>query len=234
VPLGAAFPALGFASSSVSMLWLSWLTMPPFVSADPSPVARWRELLTLRVQFALFREFPTAGLGGVHGPSADQQSQRGEVALAVRPGRLRTLGRVWVSSAGAVADLPDLGGPDTRSNSRMGALRASELASPERYYGQLSAAFSRVAKFRGGQRIDASTASVSHLEDRHSFSGAHELAGCHQARSIGANDQNMRQMQRGHHQGICRSSTAAAFRTARERCSMTRVGGIDAVTPLPG
>jgi hypothetical protein len=59
---------------------------------------------------------------------------------------------------------------------------------------KFGAAFGRVAKFLGGQRIDASAASISRLENRHSFAGAHEFAGGHQARSTSSNDDNMRQM----------------------------------------
>ena len=54
------------------------------------------------------------------------------------------------------------------------------------------AAFSGVAKFLGGQRVDAPAASVSRLEDCHPFARAHELAGRHQARSTSADDQKMR------------------------------------------
>jgi hypothetical protein len=49
-------------------------------------------------------------------------------------------------------------------------------------------AFSRVAEFLGRQRVDAPAASVSRLEDRHSFARAHELAGRHQTRSTRADD----------------------------------------------
>jgi hypothetical protein len=38
-------------------------------------------------------------------------------------------------------------------------------------------AFSRVAKFLGGERVDAAAASLSRLEDRHSFARAREFAG---------------------------------------------------------
>jgi hypothetical protein len=56
---------------------------------------------------------------------------------------------------------------------------------------ELGAALRRVAKFLGWQRVDASPASVSRLEDRHPFSRACKLAGGHQARSAGADDQEM-------------------------------------------
>ena len=65
---------------------------------------------------------------------------------------------------------------------------------------KFGAALGRVAKFLGGQRVDASATSVSGVEDRDAFAGAHQLAGRHQARSTSADDDNMRQMQRGHRQ----------------------------------
>ena len=76
---------------------------------------------------------------------------------------------------------------------------------------EFGAAFRRVAKLLGGQRVDASAASVSRLEDRNSFARAHELAGRHQARSTSADDQDMRRMQRDHGQGIWVPSAATAF-----------------------
>jgi len=59
---------------------------------------------------------------------------------------------------------------------------------------KLGAALRRVAKFRGGQRVDASAASLSRLKDSHSFACACKLAGSHEARSARANDQKMRRM----------------------------------------
>jgi hypothetical protein len=53
---------------------------------------------------------------------------------------------------------------------------------------KFGAAFSRVAKFLGGQRVDAPAASVSRLEDRNSLARARELASRHQPRSTSADD----------------------------------------------
>jgi hypothetical protein len=57
---------------------------------------------------------------------------------------------------------------------------------------KLRAALRRVAKFFGGQRVDASAASVSRLENGHSLACACELAGSHQARCAGADHHEMR------------------------------------------
>jgi len=59
---------------------------------------------------------------------------------------------------------------------------------------ELGATLRLVAKFLGGQRIDASAASVSRLNDSHNFAGACQLAGSHQARGTSTNDQNVRQV----------------------------------------
>jgi hypothetical protein len=59
---------------------------------------------------------------------------------------------------------------------------------------KFGAALRRIAKLLDGQRVDAPAASISRLEDRHSFARSHELAGRHQARSTSADDQYMRQM----------------------------------------
>jgi hypothetical protein len=56
---------------------------------------------------------------------------------------------------------------------------------------ELGAAFRRVSKFLGRQRVDASAVSVSRLEDSHPFARACEFAGSHQARSTRADDQEM-------------------------------------------
>jgi hypothetical protein len=56
---------------------------------------------------------------------------------------------------------------------------------------ELGAALGRVSKFLGAQRVDASAASVSRLEDRHPFARKSELARCHQARSARTDDQEV-------------------------------------------
>jgi hypothetical protein len=56
---------------------------------------------------------------------------------------------------------------------------------------ELGSALRRVAKFIGRQRVDASAASVSRLEDGHLFARASKLARSHQARSARADDQEM-------------------------------------------
>ena len=75
---------------------------------------------------------------------------------------------------------------------------------------KFSAAFCPVAEFLGGQRVDASAASISRLENRYLLACSRELAGRHQSCGTGADDQNVRQM-RGHRQGICVPSAATAF-----------------------
>jgi hypothetical protein len=57
---------------------------------------------------------------------------------------------------------------------------------------ELGAALSQIAEFFHRQRVDASAASLSPLEDRHPFSRASELARGHQARSTRADDQEVR------------------------------------------
>jgi hypothetical protein len=59
---------------------------------------------------------------------------------------------------------------------------------------KLGAALCRIAKFLGGERVDASAASVSRLEYGHSFTCASKQAGSHQARSASTNDQKIRQI----------------------------------------
>jgi hypothetical protein len=54
---------------------------------------------------------------------------------------------------------------------------------------ELSAALRRVSKFR--QWVDASTASISRLEDGHLLAGACKLASGHQARGARADDQEV-------------------------------------------
>ena len=84
---------------------------------------------------------------------------------------------------------------------------------------KLGAALRRVAKFLGGQRVDAPAASVSRLEDRHSFAGARQLAGRHQARGAGADDHEIFRMQWGRHarrSGSIRCRLLADMRRRRE------------------
>jgi hypothetical protein len=58
---------------------------------------------------------------------------------------------------------------------------------------ELSAALRRVSKFLSRQRVDASTASISRLEDRHLFAGACKLAAGYQARGARADDHEVGQ-----------------------------------------
>src|SRR5712691_11162328 len=67
---------------------------------------------------------------------------------------------------------------------------------------KLGPALRRVAKFLGGQRVDASAASVSRLEYGHSLACACELAGRHQPRSPGADHHEMGWMLRRHRSPI--------------------------------
>ena len=59
---------------------------------------------------------------------------------------------------------------------------------------KFGAAFSRIAKSLGRQRVNASAASVSRLQDSHPLAGAGKLAGSHQSGSARADDQEIRQM----------------------------------------
>ena len=56
---------------------------------------------------------------------------------------------------------------------------------------ELGAAIRRVSKFLRRQRVDASAATGSRLENSHPFSRACKLSGGHQARSARADDQEM-------------------------------------------
>src|ERR1700740_2640112 len=58
---------------------------------------------------------------------------------------------------------------------------------------ELSAALRRISKFLSRQWVDASTASISRLEDGHLFAGACKLASGHQTRGACADDQEVRQ-----------------------------------------
>src|SRR5215472_18308512 len=58
---------------------------------------------------------------------------------------------------------------------------------------KLSAALRRVSKFLSRQWVDASTASISRLEDGHLFAGACKLARGHQARGARADNHKVGQ-----------------------------------------
>jgi hypothetical protein len=58
---------------------------------------------------------------------------------------------------------------------------------------ELSAALRRISKFLSRQWVDASTASISRLEDGHLFAGACKLASGHQTRGACADDQEVGQ-----------------------------------------
>src|SRR6516165_6284444 len=58
---------------------------------------------------------------------------------------------------------------------------------------ELGAALRRISKFLSWQWVDASTASISRLEDGHLFAGACKLASGHQARGARADDQEVGQ-----------------------------------------
>jgi hypothetical protein len=63
---------------------------------------------------------------------------------------------------------------------------------------EFGAAFRRVAKFSGGQRLDAPAAPVARFQERHRLAGAPKLAGSHQARSARADDHEMVVTRRSH------------------------------------
>ena len=58
---------------------------------------------------------------------------------------------------------------------------------------ELGAALRWVSKFLSRQWVDASTASISRLEDGHLFAGACKLASGHQARGARADDHEVGQ-----------------------------------------
>ena len=60
-------------------------------------------------------------------------------------------------------------------------------------------ALRRITKFLNRQRVDASAAPVSGFGDRYSSAGPREFARGYQARSAGADDQEIRQMRWGYH-----------------------------------
>jgi len=63
---------------------------------------------------------------------------------------------------------------------------------------KLGTTLCRVAKLLDRQRINASAAPVSRIENGHLLARAPELAASHQARSAGTDDQELRRMQRIH------------------------------------
>jgi hypothetical protein len=56
---------------------------------------------------------------------------------------------------------------------------------------ELGATLRRVSKFLGRQRVNASTASISGLENGHLLAGARKLTSGHQARGARTDDQEM-------------------------------------------
>jgi hypothetical protein len=63
---------------------------------------------------------------------------------------------------------------------------------------ELGAALRQISKFLSRQWVDASTASISRLEDGHFFAGACKLASGRQARGARADDQEVGQRSRSH------------------------------------